>query len=337
MKKLFQVFIGVCLASTLLFFLFPEHGAKQPAQFTGLAMGIPYKVLIGNAPHLHARGAIEKMIAETFAEIDQTYNKWNPFSEVSELNRLGQREKKQLSGALHRFLIRMDHLVALSEGRFDPTVENAQRFWKTKFEQGTVPSKEEIAALKRAVGWKKIHFDQEFFYKDDADIQLDFGGVAKGTAVDLLYEKFLEAGLTNFFIEWGGEVRVLGYHPEKRPWNVYISRFEDSQPDQAIALLSLSHGAVATSGNYFQYWTVIDPAGIPMTYTHIFNPCTCEPIQVHSDVIASGSLWMEDCETADALAKVLLTFDSIAEAEEWLKKVAEVYPNISYWIAKRGT
>ncbi len=335
MKRLVQIVIGLGI-SFLLFQNLPRAGDEVPLEITGLAMGISYKVLIGHHQNQVQIQKINKILAETFAEIDQTYNKWNPFSEVSELNRLPKGVQRKLSLDLYAFLKRMNILVDLSDGRFDPTIETAQALWKSKLNQGLIPSLEEVCDLKNKVGWQKIHYDQGYFYKDHYAIQLDFGGVAKGLCVDLLIERLMEAGYSNLFVEWGGELRVNGEHPSGRSWNIYVSRFENPDPSVALVHFSLNEGAIATSGNYFQYWTVNDPSGSKITYTHVFNPNTCMPLVARPDSIASASIFMQCCETADALAKVFLTFDHVEEAQIWAEKVIELFPQSEYWIGIRS-
>jgi thiamine biosynthesis lipoprotein len=71
------------------------------------------------------------------------------------------------------------------------------------------------------------------------------------------------------------------------------------------------------------------------TYCHIFNPLTLAPLEVKPGSVASASLLAPDCMTADALAKVLMLFDSSEEAQAWLEHLQRQLPDLACWIATR--
>lgn len=333
MSRAFFIFLTL----TGLFFLVYrfESISKTPARFSAEKMTIDYDILIGDPLTSNQMHAIQTIIDQTFAEVDSIYNKWNPHSEVSYLNRLPAYQPVKISSALLRLLKQVDKFVWLSEGRFDPTIEPLAQLWKEKLNEGLIPSQEDLNDIKPCIGWNRIHLENDLFYKDDSRVQIDLGGIAKGLCVDLLVERLNQAGFQHVFVEWGGDIRASGQHPEGRSWNVYIRRFEDPRPSQAIAYLALKDQALATSGNYFQYWTITDHQGQEHVYGHIFNPLTLQPLEVKSDHIESASLLAPDCLTADSLAKILLFFDSTEELENWLDKLKAEVPNLSYWIAKR--
>ena len=136
-------------------------------------------------------------------------------------------------------------------------------------------------------------------------------------------------------MEWGGEIRTLGVHPSLRPWRVYISHLGNPDPNQAIAHINLINRALATSGDYFQYWEVTTEKGEKKIFCHIFNPLTLVPVEVKLGSVASASLLAKDCVTADALAKVLMLFNSAEEAQAWLENLRTHDPDLACWIATR--
>jgi thiamine biosynthesis lipoprotein len=298
-------------------------------------MTIDYHISIGDHLSQQQKQQVQKIIHATFQEIDAIYNKWNPESELSQLNRLPAHTPQSLSPQLYQFLQRLDLLVHLSEGRFDPTIEPLQQLWKERLEQGKCPTQQEIDNLKPCLGWHTIHFANGIFSKDDERTQLDLGGVAKGLCVDLLVERLHHAGFNHLFVEWGGEIRTLGFHPSKRPWHVYISHLANRDPSQAIAHVELMDRALATSGDYYQYWQVISDGGEEKLYCHIFNPLTLAPLEIKPGSVASASLLALDCVTADALAKVLMLFNTVEEAQTWLKEMQKEFPYLACWIATR--
>ncbi len=262
-------------------------------------MTMGYSILIGDSnPDMDQ---VESVVLSTFSEINAVFNNWNPESEISQLNKLPAGEKKPLSQPLAHFLRRINELVILTEGRFDPTIAPI----KESLLKG------ELYPDSHAIGWDKIHIDGDLFWKEHNHTALDLGGAAKGHGVDLLFENLQEAGFKNIFVEWGGEIRASGSHPEKRPWKIAIRGSET---------LELKERAIATSGSYLQKWTIDETS-----YTHIIDPKTKKPLS--SPPITSASVLCESCFEADALATALMLFASQEEAEMWAKA-----HNLKVWL-----
>lgn len=339
-KGLKYLFPWILLLALIAFSLHKQQppSLETPSPITTFSqnvMTIDYHISIGQVLPTEQKRHVQKIIDSTFNEIHSIYNKWNPSSEISQLNCLKAHEQKVLSPELYNFFLRMDQLVNISEGLFDPTLEPLQQLWKKNLENNKIPTQDEINDLKPALGWDKIHFQNGMFYKEDSRSALDLGGIAKGLGVDLLVERLNQSGFDSVFVEWGGEIRCSGNHPDGRPWKVFIRGIGDPLPDHAIAHLNLINQAIATSGDYFQFWSIKNSEGVIVKYCHIFNPRTLSPVRITQYSIGSASLAAQDCVTADALAKVLMLFDTVEEAEEWAKRVQERFPDVTYWITTR--
>jgi thiamine biosynthesis lipoprotein len=314
----------------------PQGTTPNTVLFTQNRMTIDYHVTIGAPLTPLQKEEVRQIIDGTFNEIDFIYNKWNPLSEVSQLNQLNALETRPLSTGLHQFFRRVDELVSLSGGRFDPTLEPLQKLWAESLEKGERPNESQINELKSCLGWDKISFLNGIFHKTDARTRLDFGGIAKGLAVDLLVERLNKAGFSDVFIEWGGEVRASGQHPDDRPWNLLINRPGDTEWVNPVDCVALNDLSIATSGDYFQQWTIQGLDGEPVTYYHVFNIRTLSPQIAKKNSVVSASFMTTDCVTADALAKVLMLFDSDNERLEWLESIQDEVPSLSCWILKRS-
>lgn len=334
MKKL------IFLAFFIILFVYARPFAKTEkiTVFSGNEMTIDYRILIGQSLSRKDKTFISMLITKTFDEVDKIYNKWNPFSELSLLNKLDTGEKVQISSQLEHLLVLTDKIVKLTEGRFDPTIEPLQALWEKHLTQGKVPSQAEINAIAPFIGWNKIHFDKGLFYKDKAEVSLDLGGIAKGYCVDLLVTGLNKAGFENVYVEWGGEIRTSGEHPDKRPWKIFISSLGNTNPEEAAAVLSLNNQAIATSGDYLQNWK-IQQAGSEsdkMIYFHIIDPNTMQPRIITPHSIASASVLASSCAFADGLATAAMMFSSVQEVETWIEKIKTQFPELSFWIISRN-
>ncbi|MFN0065754.1 MAG: FAD:protein FMN transferase [Chlamydiales bacterium] len=258
---------------------------------------------------VNRKHGVETIIKNTFAQIDQIFNNWNPESEISQLNKLPAGERVEISDALAIFLNKVGQIVEITEGKFDPTIAPVVHMWKTYLKNGTIPSQEELKCFRDCVGWHNIHLEGNTFYKDHDLTALDFGGVAKGYAIDLLVEKLG----TPCYVEWGGEIRCLGRHVSGRKWKIGV---------RGAAVIELENAAIATSGSYLQNWSV---GGI--TYTHIVDPTTLMPLTLGKESIVSATFVCEECYFADGIATALTLFPTKEAAEKWLQEKFPIAPS----------
>lgn len=276
---------------------------KEPSHFFGNQMTMSWQVKIADDLTSLQKQEVEKVIAKTFFLVDQTFNNWNPYSEISKINQIAALQKVTLSDHLAYFLHQVDDLVKLTEGRFDPTVEPLQKLYKHCFAKNQFPKIKQVKELELAVGWDKIHLEGNIFWKDHSKTAIDLSGVAKGYAVDLLVEKLHQLGYNNLFVEWGGEVKVLGQHSEGRNWKIGLENNE---------VIALASGSIATSGSRYQKWSIDG-----VIYTHIIDPEKKKPLVISPGAICSVSVQADKCFICDALATSLMLFPSKKEAQNW--------------------
>ncbi|MDP1834860.1 MAG: FAD:protein FMN transferase [Chlamydiales bacterium] len=320
----------------LLYLCFkPQASAPRVTELTGMAMTVPYRVVIGEKLSSDKIKTVQNIVSAAFRQVDSLYNQWNPESEISKLNAAAGGVDIPISSEMSHFLNLVDRLVAVTGGLFDPSVEPAVQMWKPYLAAGITPSDEEVAALRPLVGWSHIHLKDKHLTKDSDQIKLNFDGIAKGFGVDLLVYNLVEAGFTSVFVEWGGEIKVAGNHPDNRPWRVYISGLQSSQVKQALATVELVESALATSGDYHQNWSVLCPDGVSRTYCHIINPVTLQPVEVRKSSIASASVLTSTCAAADALATAAMVLENRTDVESWALVLQEHYPSLQFWFAFR--
>jgi thiamine biosynthesis lipoprotein len=108
-------------------------------------------------------------------------------------------------------------------------------------------------------------------FSNNPSVQLDFGGYAKGYALDVALAYLRKQGVKNALINIGGNIIALGKHGEK-PWRVGI---QHPRKPNAIATLDLESGwAIGTSGDYQRYFELDGKR-----YCHIIDPTTGYPVQ----------------------------------------------------------
>lgn len=194
-------------------------------------------------------------------------------------------------------------LAEKTEGIYDPTVAPLVELWgfgvnKTK----TVPSEKEIAEAKQTVGFQMVIADEQepMLRKTKLGVKLDLSSIAKGWGVDQVGRLLESKGVEHYMVEIGGEVRTKGGKADQTPWQIGISIPENSNLGGAQKIVLLNNAALATSGDYRNYFEADGKR-----YAHVLDPRSGSPAL--SD-IASVSVLEEtgDCTQADGLATALL-------------------------------
>jgi thiamine biosynthesis lipoprotein len=96
-------------------------------------------------------------------------------------------------------------------------------------------------------------------------MELDFGGFVKEYAADRVAELCRERGLASGLIDLGGDLAVVGPHPDGSPWLVGIRN--PRRHESALARVALSNGGLASSGDYERFMIVDGER-----YSHILDP-----------------------------------------------------------------
>lgn len=143
--------------------------------------------------------------------------------------------------------------------------------------------------------WRQIKFNCKTQYVNLPG-EIDLGGVAKGWIGMQIAEKLVEYG--SCLVDLGGDIvaRQNPVHPAD--WQVQI--YDPFNPDNPIALVQLTDGAIATSGTDYRHWGE--------NQHHLINPLTGQPAQ--SDAL-SVTIIHPDAVYAEAYAKAVLIEGSL--------------------------
>jgi thiamine biosynthesis lipoprotein len=139
-------------------------------------------------------------------------------------------------------------------------------------------------------------------------MELDWGGFVKEYAADRVAELCRSRGLARGLVDLGGDLAVVGPHPDGSAWQVGIR--DPRRPERAIARLSLRGGAVATSGDYERFM-IVDGR----RYSHLLDPRTGWPVES----LASASVAADHCLVAGTASSVALLRG--ASGSDWLREL----------------
>jgi thiamine biosynthesis lipoprotein len=148
------------------------------------------------------------------------------------------------------------------------------------------------------VGFERLGWDPERRrLQRPAGMEIDLSSIAKGYAVDRVLEILRENGVTRALVEIGGELRTMGGRPEGGPWRLAVESPLPGAP-RALEALAVTDGAVATSGDYRNFF-VVDGT----RYAHIVDPRSGYPV---AQELLSVTVIDDSCMLADAWATALI-------------------------------
>jgi len=139
-------------------------------------------------------------------------------------------------------------------------------------------------------------------------MKLDWGGIAKGWAVDRAVRALRDMGISRGFINAGGDLFCWGANLDNKDWRVGI---QHPRQKGYLGILSISNLGAATSGDYQRCF---EREGI--RYHHIFDPTSGNPARRRQSVTVIGPATM----LCDALSTALFVSP---EPEAILKRYPE--------------
>jgi FAD:protein FMN transferase len=190
-----------------------------------------------------------------------------------------------------------------SGGLFDITSGVLRQVWD--FKSGRLPGQHEIETVLPRIGWQHVRWEKPQIWLP-AGMELDFGGYVKEYGADSAARVCREAGIHHGLVELGGDISLVGAHPDGSPWQVGIRN--PRAPEKAVARIPLRQGAIASSGDYERFMEVDG-----RRYCHILNPKTGWPVEG----LAAVSVVAEQCIIAGTASTVAM-LKGAEEGPAWL-------------------
>lgn len=190
-----------------------------------------------------------------------------------------------------------------SEGRFDPCMGRVSELWHVGGRHEP-PTEAEVAQAGRGNHFEVLEVERTGSVSrallTHPGVAVDLGGIAKGYGVDLAAQALRDHGIFNALVNVGGDLVALGVDENDDPWRVGVR--SPDHLEQVVEVLHVSDRAVATSGDYLQYFQF---GG--RRYHHLLDPVSGEPRRT-----AMRSLTIEaaSCMDADAAATALFGSDA---------------------------
>lgn len=308
-------------AAGFLFLLFLVTATVWIVRFRGTAtLRTAEGPIFGTVYHIkyEATKPLDDAILRELERVDSSLSVFNPQSTLSAIN---AGTSASTDAMLLEVLTKAREVSGQTDGAFDVTVMPLVNAWGFGFKQGIFPTDKQVDSLRQFVGYRLFTIGNDGkVSKKDARMMIDCGAIAKGYGTDRIAQLLTRMNVRNYMVEIGGEVVTRGRNPETgKPWKIGVCSPEgkDGTADDGRmqTVLNLENAALATSGNYNNYY---ERDG--KKYAHTIDPRSGKPVQ-HS--LLSATVLAPDCATADAYATAFMVA-GMEKAEQLLQQHKEL-------------
>ena len=240
----------------------------------------PYQIMSGETMNTYYRikirtdkenNLLHNAIRDELQRINKEMSVFDSSSEISSINNDDSGEWIDLSPEMSEVLKDARKTYVESNGNFDPTVGKLVDLWGfgTTRSSKRVPSDEKIKEALKSTGFDKLRFNGNYtrVKKSIPDVKLNLSALAKGYAVDRVAALLDDNGYTDYIVEIGGEVKARGNRSEEsKGWNVAVVE-PNTQNYENAYVVGLKDFAVATSGDYRNFFYYNDKR-----YSHTISP-----------------------------------------------------------------
>ena len=221
-----------------------EESGLRRYQFSEAHLGTIVSLVFYSDNRAEAK-ALGKRCFEKVVELDGVFSDYRDDSELMGLCKRAHKEPVPVSDELFAVLSCALKISAQSGGAFDITVGASSKAWRLQ-RQG----KQTDLVPAGSADYQDVILDQgKKSVRFNKPLQLDLGGIAKGYIADELARILKQGGTGHFAVSVGGEIVVGEAPPERKGWKI---RLEDAR-QQVIGTVELSHTAVSTSGDSYQF------------------------------------------------------------------------------------
>jgi thiamine biosynthesis lipoprotein len=286
--------------------------SKEVIKYTFQALGSRCEIVLDE---LHADLA-EDCFLLAKGEVDRIEKKFSRYREdsvVSLINAAAGKSSIECDAETCDLIRFGQSLYKVSGGLFDMTAGALSKAWD--FRSGTIPSDAELDFFRGLVGWPKVEWDGRHIRLPSTGMQIDFGGFGKEYAVDRVSTLLRARGVKAGYVNFGGDIAVMGPKADQSPWLLGIQ--DPRKSGQVVATIPVFIGALASSGDYERFF---EKDG--KRYCHVIHPRTGHPVNywrsisvLASQVVIAGGYstvaMLMECEGLNFLQSSGLEFLAI--------------------------
>ena len=299
------------IVATLIVFTLLSCGKLEYRKSAGKVFGTYYAITY------QARENLTQGMREVMGRVNKSLSTFDSTSVISKVN---ANKPVVLDTLFINMFNKAQEISAITGGAFDITVAPLVNAWGFGFDPSSDKkwlSASQVDSIMQFVGYKKVWIEDSTLVKADPRIKLDASAIAKGYACDLVAEYLRSQGCENFMVDIGGELVVSGVSPRGTKWRVGVSKPENTSEAAVAEVMEITNCAVATSGNYRQFYYTED--GL---VGHTIDPRTGRPAVNN---IVSATIIAPTCMEADAFATASMVVSDSLVIRSWGRESKLIY------------
>ena len=255
---------------TLLVFSTPLLQAQtRKFSYSEMKMGSAFNLIIVSANSNKANHLARKSY-ELVDSLNHIFSNYDSSSELSKINASAGLLPYKMSTAMLDLVQKSQYAYIQSKGAYDISIGPLSSLWRDARKAKLFPEASTVLATKKLVGLNQVKINKRLgtIFLPNANMQLDFGGIAKGYIAQWVINFLKANGIQQALVDAGGDIVMSGPPLNQQGWLIGVNLPETT--DQLLnKKLQLSNCSVATSGDVFQF---IEYKGVK--YSHIINPLT---------------------------------------------------------------
>ena len=237
--------------------------------YSEMKMGSAFNLIIVSADSNKANHLAQKSY-ELVDSLSHIFSNYDSSSELSKINASAGLLPYKMSRAMLDLVQKSQYAYIQSKGAYDISIGPLSSLWRNARKAKLFPEASTVLATKKLVGLNQVKINKRLgtIFLPNANMQLDFGGIAKGYIAQWVINFLKANGIQQALVDAGGDIVMSGPPLNQQGWLIGVNLPETT--DQLLnKKLQLSNCSVATSGDVFQF---IEYKGVK--YSHIINPHT---------------------------------------------------------------
>ena len=255
---------------TLLVFSTPlAHAQAGKFSYSEMKMGSPFNIIIVSTDSIKANHLARKSF-QLVDSLSHIFSNYDSSSELSKINASAGLLPFKMSPAMLDLVLKAEQAFIQSKGAYDISIGPLSSLWRNARKAKLFPEASSVIATKKLVGFAQVKINKRLgtIFLPNANMQLDFGGIAKGYIGQWVIDYLKANGIQQALADAGGDIVMSGAPLNQKGWLIAVN-LPESTDELMNKKLQLSNCSVATSGDVYQF---IEYKGVK--YSHIINPLT---------------------------------------------------------------
>lgn len=298
---------GLGLAVPLFRHSLGDSSNLDEVQMSTYALGTMITIRVERIVNLIGAQVAVNTAFQEIRRLESLFTRFHAMSQVGQLNIIGHIESPQPE--LVDIMSQSSHYSEKTEGAFDVTVKPALDLFENRRAGTFPPTDASFDAAKNLIDYEKVSVSAGAVSLAKPGMGITLDCLGKGYVLDRAAAILRAHGIDSALIDGGGTLVAVGSRSDGSAWRIGI--MNPTNPNDSIGTIHLENGAVATSGDYENYFTP------DLRYYHIIDPRTASsPIYSHSATVLAPS-----ASEADPLALALMV-KSPSEALSFIDQFA---------------